>query len=357
MPDEQTESDFRPTAPLSVLAERGALLRKLREFFSARGFLEVETPLVSAEVIPELHIEPLRVGDCPPAGDSPLFSPQEEAPQPGDKREKGTVPFLQPLANMRFLQASPELHMKRLLAAGAEAIFQVTRSFRGGERGRWHNGEFTIVEWYHHGDMRTGIDLLDALSRELLATQPAVQTTYAEAFAQHVGVDPHAATVDELAAAAVAAGVVVPAGLDRGDRDGWLNLLLALRVEPELGRDRPEILYHYPASQASLAKVITAEDGTPVAERFELYYRGVELANGFHELADAAELRRRFALVNELRAADGRSELPLPERLLAAVEHGLPDTTGCALGFDRLVMLATGAASIDEVIAFPDERA
>jgi lysyl-tRNA synthetase class 2 len=321
MPDQQAASDFRPTAPHRILHERSTLLRRLREFFWARGFLEVETPLVAAEVIPELHIEPLRA------------------------------------AHGRFLQASPELHMKRLLAAGAEAVFQVTRSFRGGERGQWHNGEFTIVEWYHPGGMQGGIDLLDELAQDMLDTPPADRTTYAAALGRHAGVDPHVASVDQLAAAARRAGVAVPPGFDHRDRDQWLNLLLALCVEPQLGRDRPEIIYHYPATQASLAQVVTATDGTCVAERFELYWRGVELANGFHELTDAADLRRRFAAVNRARAADGRDELPMPERFLAAIEHGLPDSTGCALGFDRLVMLATGAASIDEVIAFPTERA
>jgi lysyl-tRNA synthetase class 2 len=347
MPDEKAQSDFRPSASLAVLCERSALLRKLHEFFWARGFVEVETPLVAAEVIPELHIDPLRVGDCP------LFSPQGNAPQSSDEREKGTVPF----RDGHFLQASPELHMKRLLAAGAESMFQVTRSFRGGERGRWHNGEFTIVEWYQRGGMRAGIDLVDELTQEMLATPPTARTTYADAFRRHVGVDPHDATVDELAAAAKAAAVAVPSGLDGRNRDEWLNLLLALRVEPQLGRDRPEVMYHYPATQASLATTITADDGTRLAERFELYYRGIELANGFHELTDAAELRRRFEAVNRARIADRRGELPMPDRFLAAMEHGLPDSTGCALGFDRLVMLATGAKSIDEVIAFPTERA
>ena len=258
----------------------------------------------------------------------------------------------------RFLQASPELHMKRLLAAGARAIFQVTRSFRAGERGQLHNPEFTIVEWYRVGDdMAAGIDLLDALMQSLLGTPPAMRTTYAEAFERTLGVSPHVAPVEDLAAAAGKAGVAVPAGMNDRDRDEWLNLLLAARVEPQLGRDRPEIVYHYPASQASLAKVVRSPLGYDVAERFELYYRGIELANGFHELADALEQRKRFEAVNAARVADGRRALPLPEQLLAALEHGLPDCTGVALGFDRLVMLAVGATSIDEVIAFPQERA
>jgi lysyl-tRNA synthetase class 2 len=304
-----------PNISLANLAARSELLRRLREFFSTRGFIEVETPLVSSEIIPELHIEPLEAGG--------------------------------------FLQASPELHMKRLLAAGAKAIFQVTRSFRAGERGQLHNPEFTIVEWYRVGDnMQAGMELLDELMQTMLGTPPAMRTSYAEAFERHVGLSPHTATNDELAAA-LATMVSAPANLDRAGRDEWLNLLLATRVEPKLGRDRPEIIYHYPASQASMANVVRSPDGHEVAERFELYYGGVELANGFHELCDVAEQRRRFETVNAARVADGRPALPLPESLLAAMERGLPACTGCALGFDRLAMLAVGTESIDDVIAFP----
>lgn len=325
------DCDFVPTASLAALAERAALLRKLREFFHQRGFLEVETPLLSNEIIPELHIEPI-------AGEL-------RSPEAGHEE-------------MWWLQASPELHMKRLLAAGARDIFQVTRSFRAGERGRLHNPEFTIVEWYGVGDdMQGGIDLLDELTKSLLGTPPATRTTYADAFERTVQINPHTATLDELAAAAKKTDVAVPDGIDRNDRDEWLNLLLATRVEPQLGLDRPEIVFHFPASQASVAKVVPSANGYDVAERFELYYRGIELANGFHELGDAVELRRRFEVVNGARVADGRRALPLPERLLAAMEHGLPDCTGVALGFDRLMMLASGAKSIDDVIAFPKANA
>lgn len=347
MPTHSTNFDFAPSASLAALEQRAALLRKLREFFHQRGFLEVETPLLAPEVIPELHIEPLRTGDCP------LFLPLPAESRRDLKQEKGTVPR----DDSRFLQASPELHMKRLLAAGATAIYQVTRSFRGGERGRLHNPEFTIVEWYRAGDdMQAGMDLLDQLAQALLGTPPALRTTYADAFQEHVGVCPHTVTIDELATAATAANIPVPTGLDRFDRDEWLNLMLATRIEPQLGRDRPEILFHYPASQSALAQVVSTPAGHQVAERFELYYHGVELANGFHELTDADELRARFKVVNAARVADDRCELPMPETFLAAMEHGLPPCTGCALGFDRLVMLAMGAESIDAVMTFPSQR-
>jgi lysyl-tRNA synthetase class 2 len=290
-------------------------LRQLRTFFYDRDFIEVETPLIAPEVIPELHIEPFRV-------------------------EGGG-----------FLQASPELHMKQLLLAGAAAIFQVTRSFRQGESGKLHNPEFTLVEWYRvDDDMRAGIDLLDELMQSLLKTPPVKRTTYVAAFQEHVGVCPHTATVEQLAGASAHANIAIPLGFDRVDCDEWLNLLRSVRVEPQLGRDRPEILYHYPASQSALAKTVIDLDGRDVAERFELYYRGVELANGYHELGDAAELRRRFEAVNRGRVETGRRALPMPDKWLAAMEKGLPDCTGVALGFDRLVMLATGAASVSEVM-------
>ncbi len=326
MPPLDSNSEFAPTALLAVLRQRAELLRKLREFFYAHEFVEVETPFLASEVIPELHIEPIAVELCS--------------------------------TEVWWLQASPELHMKRLLAAGATAIFQITRSFRAGERGRLHNPEFTMVEWYRtDDDMQAGMDLLDDLIQTLLGTPPAKRTTYAAAFQQYVGICPHAATPTDLASAATSRGISVPDGMDAADRDEWLNLLLATLVEPQLGRDRPEVLYHYPATQAALAQVVATEAGHEIAERFELYYRGVELANGYHELADSAELRERFTAVNAARIADGRAALPMPERLLASLEHGQPDCTGVALGFDRLVMLVIGATLIDEVVAFPQDRA
>jgi lysyl-tRNA synthetase class 2 len=319
MNKELKDNRTKPPASLAVLEQRSFLLRRLRTFFYERDFIEVETPLVSREIIPELHIEPIRT------------------------------------ENGEFLQASPELHMKRLLAAGANAIFQVTRSFRDGERGQLHNPEFTIVEWYRVGDdMRAGMDLLDELTQTLLGTPPCARTTYTDAFKRAIGLCPHTATMNQLieVTTSVEGGCGrAPASPQEVDRDEVLNLLLATRVEPQLGRDRPEIIYHYPASQASLAKVVSTEFGYDVGERFELYYRGIELANGFHELTDAAEQRRRFEQVNAACAAGGRSPLPLPETLLAAMEQGLPDCTGVALGFDRLAMLAVGAHAISEVMA------
>jgi lysyl-tRNA synthetase class 2 len=317
------------------LRQRAELLARLRRFFSDREFLEVETPLLGSEIIPELHIEPFSAA-------------------PAMRGIAAIGDMAMTPSELRWLQASPELHMKRLLAEGLSAIYQVTRSFRAGERGQLHNPEFTIIEWYRAGDgMAEGMKLLDALCQEVAGAPAATRTTYREAFLRHAQVDPHRATCKELALAAVRLNVQVPNGVRQDDRDEWLNLLLATVVEPKLGESGPEILHDYPASQASLAATAMRSDGVEVAERFELYWRGVELANGFHELTDAAALRRRLEQVNEQRLADDRPALPLPERLLAAMEDpGLPACSGCALGFDRLVMLACGCESIDDVMPF-----
>ena len=347
---------------MNILRQRADLLRRLRAFFDERGFLEVETPLVSDEIIPELHIEPFAVS---PAGvtDSSwsLKRPGRRVPLappvPTDCESPSSRIATQCTAQRTalYLQASPEAHMKRLLAAGATAIYQVTRSFRSGEHGPLHRTEFTIVEWYRTGDqMAEGISLLDQLCRHLLGTPPARQTSYAEAMERYAGISPHAASGRELAKRAAELSITPPAGMDPGDRDEWLNLLLATQVEPHLGEGVPEILYDYPASQAALAKVRIGEDGKRVAERFELYWRGIELANGYHELTDADELRDRLQAVNAAREADDRPALPLPERLLAAMRAGLPDCTGVALGFDRLAMLAVGAKTLSDVVPFDD---
>jgi lysyl-tRNA synthetase class 2 len=231
----------------------------------------------------------------------------------------------------------------------------VTRAFRAGEIGPLHNPEFTIVEWYLPGDdMAAGMQLLSDLGETLLGRGPARLLNYAAAFQQHVGLDPHRASVAELRTAATACGVSAPDSLG-DDRDGWLDLLLTERIQPHLGRREPTIVYDYPASQAALARI---REGDPViGERFELYVDGIELANGYHELLDPAELRRRQAETNAHRRADGRAVLPEESRLLAAMDAGLPAATGVALGWDRLVMIAAGASSIREVMAFPIDRA
>jgi elongation factor P--(R)-beta-lysine ligase len=328
--DPPPSPDFLPAADWSRLRLRAELLSRTRTFFLQRGFLEVETPLLSADTVVDRHIDPLSVV------------------LPDDARR--------PDAGRRlWLQTSPEFAMKRLLAAGGEAIYQITRAFRAGEAGELHNPEFTIVEWYRTGDgLEQGMQLLSDLVEALLGLGPAERVSYGEAFQLHAGVDPHRATADELARLARVWGLSVSEGFDAADRDAWLNLLLVHLVEPHLGQSVPTILYDYPASQAALARL---HGDPPLAARCELYVRGIELANGYHELIEADVLRQRNRTANDQRAADGKPRLPEQSRLLAAMDAGLPDACGVALGFDRVVMLAAGASSLSEILAFPIDRA
>jgi lysyl-tRNA synthetase class 2 len=324
-------SDFGPSAGWENLHRRAALLRQVRRFFDERGFLEVDTPLLSRDTVVDQHLDPLSVrlieDPCCP--------------------EQGTV---------YWLQTSPEYCMKRLLSAGATAIYQVTRAFRGAERGPLHNPEFTMVEWYRVGDdMNAGMQLLDDLIQTALGRGPAERLSYADAFRRAVGVDPGLCSIAELAGAAHQQGLQAQAPWHPDDRDAWLDWLLVTCVEPTLGRQRPTMLYDYPASQAALA--VVRPEAVPVAERFELYVDGIELANGYHELTDADLLADRTRRANQARAADGKYALPETSRLLDAMHHGLPASTGVALGFDRLLLVALGATDLSQVMAFPIDRA
>ena len=325
--------DFRPTADWDVLRLRAELLHQVRSFFHDRGFLEVDTPLLSADTVVDRHLDPFSVQ----VGQSTCY-----------------------------LQTSPEFAMKRMLAAGAEAIYQVTKAFRQEELGPLHNPEFTIVEWYRTGDgLAEGIDLLDDLSQALLKRGPADRLSYREAFLRYADIDPLVAPLPALRDVGSRTGAP-PDGLREDDRDGWLDWILVEQVQPHLGVERPVIVYDYPASQAALARVRGTGDGSPgsesqatgaVAERFELFVSGIELANGYHELVDPDVLRERNRVNNAARVADGKGALPEESRLLAAMESGLPPAAGVALGFDRLVMLVAGVERIDQVVAFPFDRA
>jgi lysyl-tRNA synthetase class 2 len=318
-------ADWEPTATLAALRLRARLLTRARDFFAARGVLEVETPTLGASTATDPHIESLRTS----VGGS-----------------------------TRYLQTSPELFMKRLLAAGSGPIYQIARVFRDGEIGARHNPEFTLLEWYrpgldHHGLM----DEVDQFLQEVLGCAPSVREAYAEAFARRVGVDPHKADAAELQSRAEALGLrtVCSSGFSRED---WLHLLMAEAIEPHLGMEGPHFLFDFPLELKALARVRRGAGGEPdVAERFEVFVRGLELANGYHELTDASEQRERFLADLESRSTLGRPQVPLDERMIAALERGLPPCAGVALGFDRLVMLAADASAIGSVISFPDDRA
>jgi lysyl-tRNA synthetase class 2 len=319
-------ADWRPTAARAALELRAELLARLRAFFGKRGVLEVDTPALSAAAVTDPHIESLRV-DVPGYG-------------------------------ARWLHTSPEFPMKRLLASGSGDIYQVCKVFRGGERGRRHNPEFTLLEWY-----RVGIDhhaLMDEVA-ELLAvllgperTTPVERTTFRDALVRHAGLDPFAADAETCVRCLRQAGIEPPAAV-AGDCDALVDLITGEIVGPRLGRGGLTFVHGFPPARAALARIAPTEP--PAAERFECFLDGMELANGFHELADAAEQRRRFEADLAARARAGRPQVPVDERLLAALAAGLPDCAGVALGLDRVVMLALGSDSIDDVIAFPFERA
>ncbi|MCI0652383.1 MAG: EF-P lysine aminoacylase GenX [Planctomycetes bacterium] len=331
-----------PGATLETLKLRARILAEIRAFFAARGVLEVETPILCEAGAVDAHLDPIPV---------PL---PEQLPE----RMRQSTPA------MRYLLTSPEHCMKRLLAAGSGPIFQITRAFRSGERGRLHNPEFTILEWYRPGfDEHALMAEVEALFRALFsaaggaapAPEPFERVTYAQAFERAVGIDPHHASAEELARAALRAGRGAPPAIPAADRDGWLDYLLVTCVEPGLGRQRPVFLHDYPASQAALARIRTSEP--PVAERFECYARGIELANGYRELLDAAEQERRFEEANRVRRARGSCELPIDRRFLGALADGLPACAGVAVGLDRVVLLAAGKQRLEEVLAFSWERA
>lgn len=245
--------------------------------------------------------------------------------------------------------------MKRLLAAGSGPIYQLCRSFRNEESGRYHNPEFTMLEWYRpHYDMYRLMNEVDDLLQQVLECESAETLSYQQAFIRHLDVDPLSADKTQLREVAAKLDLSNVADNEE-DRDTLLQLLFAFGVEPHIGKERPVFVYHFPASQASLAQISTEDHR--VAERFEVYYRGVELANGFHELTDAAEQRQRFEQDNRKRAAAGLPQQPIDEHLLAALEHGMPDSSGVALGVDRLIMLALSAERLSEVIAFSVDRA
>lgn len=327
-------SDWRPSATLEVLRLRARMLESIRAFFSARAVLEVETPALSAAATP----------------DPALVSLVTRYTGPG-------APHGQAL----YLHTSPEFAMKRLLAAGSGSIYQICKVFRDGEAGRSHNPEFTMLEWYRLGmDHHQLMDEVADLVMQALAGKPALQPpeklSYREIFESRVGIDPHTATAADCAQTARAHGVSIPANLfEHHDVAIWRDLLLSHLIEPGLGRDRLTFVYDYPASQASLAQIRPGHP--PLAERFELYLNGIELANGFHELADVAEQRMRFERQLHARTALELPPVPLDQHLLAALTQGLPDCSGVALGIDRLVMLGAGARSIQDVIAFPLDRA
>ncbi len=323
------EGDWRPAASPDLLRARADLLAAIRIFFRTAGVLEVDTPACSAAAVTDPAIESLTTAYTGPG-----------------------APAGEPL----YLHTSPEFAMKRLLAAGVGPIYQICKVFRDGEAGRLHNPEFTLLEWYRPDyDQHRLMDEVEALIYTVLPEPcPVRRVSYGRLFEDNLSINPHLAGPEELRQAAEDQGIPGVSVLGLSDRDAWLDLLMSHCIEPKLGSGMC-FVYDYPASQASLARI--RQGDPPVAERFELYLDGTELANGFHELGDHAEQRRRFQADLERRRERRQVIPPVDDRLLDALEAGLPDSSGVALGVDRLLMCIAGAAHISEVLAFPLDRA
>ncbi|MYA17366.1 MAG: EF-P lysine aminoacylase GenX [Gammaproteobacteria bacterium] len=301
---------WRPSGTPDVLRIRAAMLRETRSFFAERRVTEVQTPVLGTTTVTDPQIESLIVH-----------------------------------GSRRYLQTSPEYHMKRLLAAGASSIYQIGPVFRAGERGRWHNPEFTMLEWYRLGfDAMRLMDEVADLVDVLLGHATYQRRSYAEIIRRRFGVavDAHDACLET----ARGLGLARDAGIEDAH-----DLLLAEAIGT--GRGHRLFVTDFPPQQAALARI----GANGMAERFELVVDGVEVANGYHELRDADELESRMGADNRRRRAVGRPEVAADQRLLAAQRQGLPDCAGVAVGFDRLVALRLGVADIGETMAFDWDRA
>lgn len=332
MRDLDVKANWRPKASLQAIRLRARTLQKIRDFFRVRQVLEVETPLLGATTNPDPHIDSFITN---------FIGPQA------------------PHGKELYLQTSPEFAMKRLLGAEIGPIYQICKAFRQGELGRLHNPEFTLLEWYRPGfTVDSLINEVDALLQELFASanKPLGHTqiiTYQQAFQSGLDIDPLEASVAELIRCADRLGLAVQ-GLNNDERDAWLDLLMSHAVQPRLGHGKLTFVTNYPRSQAALAR-ISASD-TRTAERFELFFNGVELANGFYELVDPVEQKCRFEKDLRIRADGNQCQPPIDENLIQALCQGLPDCSGVAVGLDRVIMLLAGSDSIADILAFPTER-
>jgi len=309
------------------------MLSRIRHFFEERCVLEVETPSLCHTVGTDPHLSFFSTGLNEPGGHA-----------------GGTL----------YLQTSPEFAMKRLLAAGSGPIYQICKAFRNEESGRFHNPEFTILEWYRPGfGLDRLMDEIEALLRALLTGTPHAgngeRSSYREAFSDHAGIDPLAASIEDFADCAHTRGLGDARSLCKESASDWLDFLFSHLVQPELGFSGPCFLFGFPACQASLARIRPGLP--PVAERVEVFLRGIELANGFHELTDPCEQEQRFEQEQQARARNGQPVPAKDSRFIAALRAGLSDCSGVAVGLDRLLMLISGADHIDNVLAFPVARA
>lgn len=309
-------TDWAPTARLSALQKRAHIIHQIHDFFRTRDVLMVDTPLLCAHTVTDPYIDAFAVQNTPPL----------------------------------YLQTSPEYAMKRLLAAHGKAIYQISKAFRRDQRGRRHCREFTLLEWYRPGlDHWQLMSEVDALLQDILNTPPAEKISYQQLFLNHLKLDPLSCTLDDCLQRLQHHAVNDP-GLDT--ITDALQFLMSHLIEPHLGQHAPCFLHSFPPEQAALAKI---NEG--VAERFEVYIKGMELANGFHELTDCDLQRQRFLADQTQRRQQKKQAPSIDERLLSALSHGLPDCAGIAMGVDRLIMLATQQSDIAHVVTFTDETA
>lgn len=321
---------WQPSASMATLQERAKFISAIRQFFAERQVLEVETPSLSQATVTDIHLQ--------------SFATELDAAvsSNNDSREL-------------FLQTSPEFAMKRLLAAGSGPIYQLCKAFRNEQQGRHHNPEFTMLEWYRPGfDDKDLMAEIDQLMQCLLDTQAADKISYQQAFIETIAIDPLTASVEQLKQSIAKQDMLSDWLVKEADKDTLLQFMFSQMIEPHIGQNRPCFVYHFPATQAALARLEPTDNR--VARRFELYYRSMELANGFDELTDASEQRQRFAKDNELRRENGLPEKMIDQRLLAALEAGLPQCSGVAIGVDRLLMLKLGKQQISDVISFDLSR-
>lgn len=312
---------WQPSTSIAILKQRAELIAKIRQFFTQRDYLEVETPIMAHHGVTDVYLANIK-------------------------------------ANFRgqtyFLQTSPEYHMKRLLAAGSGAIFQLARVFRDDELGRWHNPEFTLLEWYqldidHHQLM----DEVDLLLQTIVQSKPLIKKTYTQAFFESCDLNPFTATISDFKQILRHYNLHTVLPASEQDRDQYLFLLMSHVVEPALAKlDAPVGVYDFPASQAALAQIHNG-----YAHRFEVYYQGVELANGFHELTDVDAQAQRFVEDQHMRKQKGLSEPKIDPYFLEALRQGLPACSGVALGVDRLLALAMKKSSLAQVMSFDFSRA
>jgi lysyl-tRNA synthetase class 2 len=322
---------WQPTLTWEFAQKRAQVLQTIRHFFNERNVVEVETPALSQGTVTDVHLEAISCRY------SFLSNSSDEQ------------------ATTLYLQTSPEFHMKRLLASGYGCIFQIAKAFRHEGAGRYHNPEFTLLEWYrlgfdHFSLMREVSDLLKIV---LNCSEPT-QITYQNLFIKQVNLDPLTATKAQLLTLIEYHNKLSEWLINEKDNDILLQFIFSEIIEPHIGNDSPCFVYNFPCSQASLAK-ICLEDSR-VAQRFECYFQGVELVNGFNELTDKDTQLERFQDDNIARKTLSIGDKPIDHNFLAALSHGLPQCSGVALGIDRLIMLALKIKHIERAISFPVDR-